>query len=40
VARARLEPASRDDLVGVVSAQIWAQVLAGAVSIDMRTAPE
>jgi AraC-like DNA-binding protein len=34
VARARLEPASRADLVGVVSAQIWAQVLAGAVSID------
>jgi AraC-like DNA-binding protein len=34
VARARLEPASRDDLVGVVSAQIRAQVLAGTVSID------
>lgn len=34
VARARLDPASRDDLVGVVSAQIWAQVLAGAVSLD------
>jgi AraC-like DNA-binding protein len=34
VARARLEPASRDDLVGVVSAQLWTQVLSGAVSID------
>ncbi len=34
VARARLEPASRDDLVGVVSAHLWAQVLAGGVSID------
>jgi AraC-like DNA-binding protein len=34
VARARLEPASRDDLTGVISAQIWTQVLAGAVSID------
>lgn len=34
VARARLEPASRDDLNGVVSAQIRTQVLAGAVSIE------
>lgn len=34
VARSRLDPASRDDLVGVVSAQIWAQVLAGSVSLD------
>jgi len=34
VARARQEPASRDVLVGVVAAQLWAQVLSGAVSID------
>ncbi len=34
VARARLEPASREHLTGVVSAQIRAQVLSGAVSID------
>lgn len=34
LARARLDPASRGDLVGVVSAQIWTQVLAGAVSLD------
>lgn len=34
VARARLDPASRDGLVGVVSAQIRAQVLAGSVSLD------
>jgi AraC-like DNA-binding protein len=34
VARARRDPASRDDLVGVVSAQIWAQVLGGSVSLD------
>jgi AraC-like DNA-binding protein len=34
VARARLDPATRDDLVGVVSAQIRAQVLAGSVSLD------
>jgi AraC-like DNA-binding protein len=34
VARARLEPASRDDLVGVVSAHIRAQALAGTVAID------
>ncbi len=34
VARARLEPASREDLVGVVSTQLWAQVLSGTVSID------
>jgi transcriptional regulator GlxA family with amidase domain len=34
VARARLEPASRADLTGVVAAQVGAQVLAGAVSID------
>ncbi|WP_162409843.1 AraC family transcriptional regulator [Acuticoccus sediminis] len=34
VARARLEPASREDLIGVVSAHIWAQVLTGSVSID------
>jgi AraC-like DNA-binding protein len=34
VARARLDPAGRDDLVGVISAQIWAQVLAGSVSLD------
>lgn len=34
VARARLDPASRDDLVGAVSAQIRAQVLAGSVSLD------
>lgn len=34
LARARLEPASRNDLVGVVAAQIWAQVLAGSVSLD------
>lgn len=34
VARSRLDPGSRDDLVGVVSAQIWTQVLAGSVSLD------
>jgi AraC-like DNA-binding protein len=34
VARARLEPASRDDLTGVVAALVWAQVLAGSVSLD------
>jgi AraC-like DNA-binding protein len=34
VARARLDPATRDDLVGAVSAQIGAQVLAGSVSLD------
>lgn len=34
LARARLDPASRGDLIGVVSAQIWTQVLAGAVSLD------
>ena len=33
VARARREPASRGDLAGVIDAQIWAQVLAGGVSI-------
>lgn len=32
--RARLDPASRGDLIGVVSAQIWTQVLAGTVSLD------
>lgn len=32
--RARLDPASRGDLVGVISAQIWTQVLAGVVSLD------
>jgi len=34
LARARLEPASRGDLVGVVAAQIWTQVLAGSLSLD------
>jgi AraC-like DNA-binding protein len=34
LARARLDPASRRDLFGVISAQIWTQVLAGVVSID------
>ncbi|MFO1091265.1 MAG: AraC family transcriptional regulator ligand-binding domain-containing protein [Hyphomicrobiales bacterium] len=34
LARARLEPASRGDMIGVISTQIWTQVLAGAVSID------
>jgi AraC-like DNA-binding protein len=34
LARARLDPASRGDLIGVVSALIWTQVLAGAVSLD------
>jgi AraC-like DNA-binding protein len=34
VARARLEPADRDDLPGVVTAQIRAQLLGGSVSID------
>lgn len=34
VARARLDPASRDDFAGAVAAQIRAQVLAGAVSLD------
>ncbi|MBP7001080.1 AraC family transcriptional regulator [Amaricoccus sp.] len=34
VGRARLEPASRDDLMGVVTAHVWSQVLAGAVSLD------
>ena len=34
LARARLDPTSRGDLVGVISAQIWTQVLAGAVSLD------
>lgn len=34
VARARREPASRDDMVGVVTAQIQAQVLAGSVSLE------
>lgn len=34
VARARLDPASRNDLAGVVAAQIWAQVLAGSVSLE------
>lgn len=34
LARARLDPASRGDLVGVISAQIWTQVLAGVVSLD------
>jgi AraC-like DNA-binding protein len=34
VARARLEPETRNGLLGVVSAQIWSQVLAGGVSID------
>lgn len=34
VARARHEPASRDDLAGAVAAHVRAQVLAGAVSID------
>lgn len=37
LARARLEPASLESFRGVVVAQIWTQVLAGAVSID-RTA--
>ncbi|MBZ9936099.1 AraC family transcriptional regulator [Mesorhizobium sp. BR1-1-16] len=34
LARARLDPSSRGDLIGVVSAQIWTQVLAGTVSLD------
>lgn len=34
LARARLDPASRGDLAGVIFAQIWTQVLAGAVSLD------
>lgn len=34
VARARLEPASRTDFVGVISAQIRTQVLGRAVSVD------
>jgi len=34
VARARLEPGGRNDLVGVVSAHIWAQVLTGRVTLD------
>lgn len=34
LARARLEPSSLGSLRGVVVAQIWAQVLAGDVSID------
>lgn len=34
LARARLEPASRRDLIGVISAQVWTQVLAGEVSLD------
>lgn len=34
LARARLEPASRGNLIGVISAQIWTQVLAGSVSLD------
>jgi AraC-like DNA-binding protein len=34
VTRARLEPASRSDLLGAAAAQIWAQTLAGQVSID------
>ncbi len=34
LARSRLSPASRDDFVGAVAAQIWTQVLAGAVSLD------
>jgi AraC-like DNA-binding protein len=34
LARARLEPASRSDLIGVISTQIWTQVLAGTVSLD------
>jgi AraC-like DNA-binding protein len=34
LARARLTPASLESFRGVVVAQIWAQVLAGAVSID------
>lgn len=34
VARARLDPSSRDGLVGVVAAHIRAQVLSGSLSID------
>lgn len=34
VARAKLEPAGRSDLRGVVMSQIWAQVLTGSVSLD------
>lgn len=34
LARARLEPGSLESFRGVVMAHIWAQVLAGAVSID------
>lgn len=34
LARARLDPVSRGDLIGVVSAQIWTQVLAGTVSLE------
>ncbi len=34
VARARLAPETRGDLAGVAATQIWAQVLAGAASID------
>lgn len=34
VARARLAPASREDMLGVVEAHVWTQVLAGSVSLD------
>lgn len=34
LARARFQPESLEDYCGVVRAQIWAQVLSGAVSID------
>lgn len=34
LARARLDPASRGDLIGVISTQIRTQVLAGAVSLE------
>lgn len=34
LARARLDPSTRGDLAGVIVAQIWTQVLAGAVSLD------
>jgi AraC-like DNA-binding protein len=34
IARARLDPASREDTLGVVAAYVWTQVLAGSVSLD------
>jgi AraC-like DNA-binding protein len=34
LARARMEPATRDDMVGIVAAQVRVQVMGGEVSID------